>query len=134
MRIGTGSTKHRELVVFLSHSKHLESPNKIFCRDSFSFLAGGLLGTTFWRWIPVVLLLAAGVVRAAEIKGKVTNVVGGEPLGRVEVLVPETKATAVTSDAGEFDISNLEPGSYTLRVNAVGYRLAIIPFTVANAA
>lgn len=88
----------------------------------------------FRRCIPVVLLLMVGATRAAEIKGKVTNVVGGEPLGRVQVLVSETKAAAVTSDAGEFDIYNLEPGSYTLRVNAVGYRLSTIPFNLTSAA
>ena len=78
----------------------------------------------------VSFLLVAGVAHAAEIKGKVTNAVGGEALGRVEVMVLETKAAAVTSDAGEFSISNLAPGTYTLRVNAVGYRLFTIPFTV----
>ncbi len=98
------------------------------------FFPGGLLGTTFRRCIPVVLLLMAGALHAAEIKGKVTNVVGGEPLGRVQVLVSETKAAAVTSDSGDFGISNLEPGTYTLRVNAVGYRLATIPFTLVNTA
>ena len=76
----------------------------------------------------------ASAARAAEIKGKITNVVGGEPLGRVQVLVSETKTAAVTSDAGEFSISNLEPGAYTLRVNAVGYRLATIPFTLVSTA
>jgi hypothetical protein len=92
------------------------------------------LGRVTCRFVLVAILLTAGVVRAAEIKGKVTNVVGGEALGRVEVLILENKASAVTSDAGEFSITNLGPGSYTLRVNAVGYRLSTIPFTVDGAA
>lgn len=82
----------------------------------------------------VFLLLVAVTAHAAEIKGKITNAVGGEALGRVEVVVLETKAAAVTSDSGEFSISNLAPGAYTLRVNAVGYRLSTIPFTLAGAA
>jgi carboxypeptidase family protein len=73
------------------------------------------------------VLLAALAAQAAEIKGKVTNALGGEALGRVEVVVLETKSSAVTSFSGEFDIPNLPPGSYTLRLNAVGYRLVTIP-------
>ena len=90
------------------------------------------MGTKFRRCIPVVLLLIASATRAAEIKGKVTNVVGGEPLGRVQVLVSETRTAAVTSESGEFSIVRLEPGNYTLRVNAVGYRLATVPFSLVN--
>jgi len=80
---------------------------------------------SFW------LVLSAIAAPCAEIKGKVTNAVGGEVLGRVEVMVLENKATAITSITGEFEISNLAPGIYTLRLNAVGYRLLTIPFTLA---
>ena len=81
-----------------------------------------------------IFLLVAAFAHAAEIKGKVTNAVGGEALERVEVVVLDTKAATVTSPAGEFDILNLPPGTYTLRLNAVGYRLLTIPFTLASAA
>ncbi len=83
------------------------------------------------RFVAVVLL-AAVVAQAAEIKGKVTNAVGGEALGRVEVSVLETRARAVTSITGEFDIADVAPGSYTLRLNAVGYRLVTVPFKIAT--
>ena len=81
------------------------------------------------------LLLAFSAVAApcAEIKGKVTNAVGGEALGGVEVVILENKANATTSLAGEFKITNLAFGSYTLRLNAVGYRLLTIPFTLTGA-
>lgn len=82
-----------------------------------------------------IFVLALSVVSyAAEIKGKVTNALGGEALGRVEVVVLENKVSTVTSIEGEFDIPNLAPGSYTLRLNAVGYRLLTVPFTLASAA
>jgi CarboxypepD_reg-like domain len=81
--------------------------------------------------LAVLLLMAAVTARAAEIKGKITNAVG-EALGRVEVVVLETKNSAVTSISGEFDLPNLVPGSYTLRLNAVGYRMLTIPFTLAT--
>jgi hypothetical protein len=83
--------------------------------------------------LTVFLLLAAVAARAAEVKGKVTNAVGGESLERVEVVVLENKTATVTSIGGAFDIPNLAPGSYTLRLNAVGYRLLTVPFTLATA-
>ena len=79
------------------------------------------------------VLLAVAAVQAAEIKGKVTNALGGEALGQVQVVVLETKASTVTSINGEFEIQNLAPGSYTLRLNAVSYRLLTIPFTLTAA-
>ena len=82
----------------------------------------------------IFLLLAAVAAQAAEIKGKVTNAVGGESLAQVEITVLENKVTAVTSITGEFDIPYLKPGNYTLRLNAVGFRLLTIPFTLAAAA
>jgi hypothetical protein len=85
------------------------------------------------RLAPILLLLAVAAY-AAEIKGKITNAVGGETLGRVSVVVLENKLSSVTSDTGEFDIPNLAPGSYTLRLNAVGYRMLTIPFTLATPA
>jgi hypothetical protein len=83
--------------------------------------------------LSVFFLLLTAAAQAAEIKGKVTNAVGGEALGRVEVVVLETKTSTVTSIGGEFDLPNLAPGSYTLRLNAVGYRMLTIPFALASA-
>jgi len=81
----------------------------------------------------ILLLLAPAVVQAAEVRGKVITAVGGEALGRVQVLILENNAGAITSDTGDFEIPNLPAGSFTLRINAVGYRLLTIPFTLASA-
>ena len=87
-----------------------------------SFLRGWMRSDMRFRLL-VALLLPPGLSQATEIRGKVTNAVGGEALGRVEVVVLGTKFSAITSVAGKFTISNLPPGSYTLRLNAVSYRL-----------
>ena len=81
----------------------------------------------------LLLTLTAVTSRAAEVKGNVTNAVGGEALERVEVTILENKVTTTTSTAGQFDLPNLPSGSFTLRLNAVGYRLLTIPFTLATA-
>lgn len=77
-----------------------------------------------------LLLLLSIASPAAEIRGKVTNAVGGEALEQVQVSVLGTKATTATSATGEFNIRNLAAGSYTLRLSAVGYRLVTVPFSL----
>jgi hypothetical protein len=87
----------------------------------------------FMRVLLCALLILAPVAsRAAEIKGKVTNALGGEALGQVEVSVLGTRFSAITSHSGEFTIPNLTPGKYALRLNAVSYRLLTVPFTLAT--
>ena len=75
-------------------------------------------------------LLLASLVHAAEIRGKVTNVIGGEPLARVLVSVLDTNYKSVTSADGTFTIKDLKPGNYVVRFEAVGYRLVALPFSI----
>ncbi len=79
-----------------------------------------------------ILLLFAVAAQAAEIKGTITSVQGGEPLGRVQLVVLETKSGTTTSSDGNFTIPDLPPGNYTLRCNSVGYRLLTVPFTISD--
>jgi hypothetical protein len=58
-------------------------------------------------------------------------VVGGEPLARVQVTALETGAQTITAKDGSFVIRKFAPGNYTLRFNAVGYRLVTQPFSLA---
>jgi CarboxypepD_reg-like domain len=82
------------------------------------------------RLAATVFLLVGSALHAAEIRGKVTNAVGGEALNQVDVAVLETRISTTTSMKGEFILAHLAPGSYTLRLNAVGYRLLTTPFTL----
>ena len=78
------------------------------------------------------LFLFSAALQAAEIKGKVSNVAGGEPLGRVQVSILEAQRNTTTAIDGTFAMQDLPPGNYTLRLNAVGYRLLKIPFVVSS--
>jgi len=80
----------------------------------------------------LALLLATSLAHAAEIRGKVTNVIGGEPLARVQVSVLNTNLQAVTSRDGTFTLRALKAGTYTLRFEAVGYRLITVPFSISS--
>jgi CarboxypepD_reg-like domain len=79
------------------------------------------------------VLLMAAVAEAGEVRGKVVGVNRGEPLRQVQVMVLELKRAVNTGNDGMFAISDIPPGSYTLRVTAVGYRLVTTPFTMASA-
>lgn len=82
------------------------------------------------RILLAIFLLVSSALHAAEVKGKVTNAMGGQALNQVDVALLETKIGTKTSIGGEFDLAHVAPGSYTLRLNAVGYRLLTIPFTL----
>jgi hypothetical protein len=80
--------------------------------------------------VAAILFSISTLLHAAELRGKVTNAVGGEPLGRINVSVLERKLGTTTAADGTFLIANLPPGQYTLRVNAVGFRLLTESFTI----
>jgi Carboxypeptidase regulatory-like domain len=83
--------------------------------------------------LAAILVCIGTLLHAAEIRGKVTNAVGGEALGRINVSVLERRLETTTVADGTFLIQNLPPGNYTLRVNAVGFRLLTESFTIATA-
>jgi carboxypeptidase-like protein len=83
--------------------------------------------------LAVCVLLMAAAAQAGEIHGKVVSVNRAEPLRQVQVMVLELKRSATTGDDGSFSLGDIPPGSYTLRVAAVGYRLVTTPFTIESA-
>ena len=79
--------------------------------------------------IPLLLLLA--LQQSGEIRGRVVDAAGGEPLARVEVQLLGGSRSAVTDAGGRFVIAPLAEGRYTLQVSTVGYRLLLEPFSLA---
>lgn len=57
----------------------------------------------------------------AKVSGEVKDAESEEGLANVEITVEETGETATTDDEGNFELENLEPGSYTIQVNSEGY-------------
>ena len=77
---------------------------------------------------PLLFLLLVGGVAGAipaqaqqEISGTVTDSTSGETLPGVSVVVAGTQLGAVTGPDGTYQITGIEPGTYTLRASFVGY-------------
>src|SRR5450631_139524 len=81
-----------------------------------------------------LIFFASPLLHAAEIRGKVVSAAGGEPLARVQVAVLDAEGSAVaagvTTKDGSFVIQRLAPAHYKLRLNAVGYRLVTVEFSL----
>jgi len=89
-----------------------------------------------WRAVlatAFLFLWSAGAAEGAEVKGKVVNAQGGEPLAKVQVAIADTGIVATTASDGTFQFSSVAPGSYVLKVSAVGYRTLSVPFQLATA-
>lgn len=56
-----------------------------------------------------------------SISGKVVDKFTGQPLPGVNILVAGTANGAASDANGEFEVTGLDPGSYTLRASAIGY-------------
>ena len=78
------------------------------------------LGGWFGWWAG--LLLAASVVYAGEIKGRVVDA-RGEALARVRLQLLGAGHQALTGPDGHFEFPDLPAGEYTIQVETVGYRL-----------
>src|ERR1041385_2094802 len=81
--------------------------------------------------IVVVLMAAIHLLSAMSlsqtagkctIKGKVTDAKNHESLPSVNVTVKGTYYGAVTDFDGNFTITNVNPGSYTVEVSLLGYK------------
>lgn len=79
----------------------------------------------------VGLLFAASTVQAqfqsqgAIITGKVVDGQSGQPVSGIEVTLEGTDQSSTTNDRGMFSFTELQPGTYTVKVESEGYE----PFT-----
>lgn len=85
----------------------------------------------FWRWGSTCLLLlllallaqAAQAQRTATLRGTVTDSLSGQPIPGVSVGVLGQPSGTATDALGQFHLPGLPPGTYQVRLGALGYRL-----------
>lgn len=85
-----------------------------------------------WRCM-LAVVVCCGMASAAEIQGKIVNAQGAEPLSKVRVSLEESHAVTITSPDGSFGITDIAPGRYTLRVEAIGFWLQRMTVEVRDA-
>ncbi len=66
--------------------------------------------------------LAAAMGTTGNIKGKVTDVSTKESLPGVNILIVGSGRGGVTNDKGDYFITGVTPGTYTVRVSTLGYQ------------
>lgn len=78
----------------------------------------GKILLTFFLLIPAGLLFAQN---NATLTGTITDT-DGSPLAGANVLLVESSQGAASDQNGRFEIDNIAPGTYSLRITFVGYR------------
>lgn len=72
----------------------------------------------------ILLGVSAALAVGATLRGTVVDARGGEALARVRVQLIGAGAEAMTDAQGRFLLPDIPPGTYSLNVETVGYRLA----------
>ena len=62
---------------------------------------------------------------AGDVKGRVFNAKNNEPIAYATVIIPDITKGGVTDEQGNFDIENVEPGFYKIKVSVIGYKTYI---------
>jgi hypothetical protein len=75
----------------------------------------------------MVLLCLCGMIYAqtGHLAGRVTDASSTLPMGNVNVIIQELEQGAFTNDKGEYYLTNVPVGSYTLRFQRIGYKPAV---------
>lgn len=76
---------------------------------------------------PMELQLVPIEIQTGQITGTVTDSTTGEPLPGVNVVIVGTQQGAATDVQGNYTLSGLAPGSYTLQVSFIGYAPKTVP-------
>ncbi len=74
-------------------------------------------------------IVGSAMAQAGAITGKVTDV-NGEGVGLAQVLIEGTMMGDAADDGGNYEISKVPPGNYTLRTRVIGYKSATASVTV----
>ncbi|GIV25563.1 MAG: hypothetical protein KatS3mg026_1255 [Bacteroidia bacterium] len=78
----------------------------------------------FWiAWVSLAILWA----QKGKISGLVKDKTTGEPLVGATVALVGTYKGGYTDENGRFDLGEISPGTYTLRVSYVGYNELLLP-------
>ena len=72
--------------------------------------------------ILVFIVSSVAIGQNGTIYGTVSNTLNNEPLPFVTIIVAGTTLGAITDDAGNYKIENLQPGLYNLEFSFIGFK------------
>ena len=75
---------------------------------------------SFFSFCALLLTAVSFAQQTATIKGKITHATT-ENADNVSVILKGTQIGTITNASGEYEIKNLKPGNYTLRISLVGH-------------
>lgn len=82
-----------------------------------------LISRTLIAFFLLIFVISPGFTQTRGIiKGRITDKATGEALPGVNVLVTGTYYGAATDFDGNFTISNVSPGTYTVEISMIGYK------------
>ena len=81
----------------------------------------------------ILCSLHLALAQTFSISGKISNATTKQPLPNAEVLLTNNGSLYQTDSKGNYLISNLAPGTYTLTAYSVGAGSATLPVTITNA-
>ncbi|MDB5236803.1 MAG: hypothetical protein JWR44_3796 [Hymenobacter sp.] len=85
----------------------------------------------FWAMFLLVAQHPVCAQGTATLRGTVADSLSGQPVGGVSVGLQGQPGGTATDALGNFKLSGIAPGSYALRVGALGYRAQTLPVTLA---
>lgn len=87
---------------------------------------------TKWGFIFLMLFSVSAIFAQSTISGNVKDQ-NGVPLGGANVILSGTSKGSVTDFDGNYSISNVDPGTYTLKATSLGYKAFSQSVTVKGA-
>ncbi len=88
------------------------------------------LAVPFAALLLAITLTPAAAQEGGRIQGTVVSAATQIPVAGARVSIPGTRLGTVTNDRGHYEILNLSPGSYSVRVQIIGYSLTTGTTTV----
>ncbi|MFA5668622.1 MAG: SusC/RagA family TonB-linked outer membrane protein [Balneolaceae bacterium] len=82
--------------------------------------------------LSLFLLVPSLIFAQGSIRGTVTDADSGEPLAGVNIVISGTQTGAPTDGNGEYEINNIDAGTYTVEARYIGYETLAKRITVVN--
>src|SRR5690554_8045739 len=82
--------------------------------------------------LSLFLLIPSMIFAQGSIRGTVTDASSGEPLAGVNIVISGTQTGAPTDGNGEYELTNINAGTYNIEARYIGYETLTKTVTVVS--